>query len=175
MKAIMLVDCQVDFFQGGNLAVPNADSIRPVLKEITDMAKDYKIPLIKTMDCHEANDEEFKVFPPHCVKETVGQASIRECASNSAVTFNKKTYDVFHPTLGNSEIEGWLKDNKITEVWVAGVATDWCVKAAVLGLRKLGINTYVFTNAIMGIDDNACGKAIYEMQKAGAHMAVAKL
>lgn len=55
-----------DFFPPkGALAVPEADTIRPVLAKITEMAKDYGIHIIKTMDCHEINDPEFKVFPPH--------------------------------------------------------------------------------------------------------------
>jgi nicotinamidase/pyrazinamidase len=174
-KIIVLVDCQNDFFGGGALVVPNADEIRPVLAKITKMAKEDNIPLIKTMDCHDVNDTEFKVFPPHCVVETSGQASIVECAANKAVIFNKKTYDVFHPELGSLEIDEWLKKNKVKEAWVAGVATDWCVKAAVIGLCKHGIKVYVFENAIMGIDEKACEESKKEMRAAGASFAVAKL
>jgi len=174
-KVIVLVDCQNDFFFGGTLAVPNTDKIRPVLAKITEMVKEDNILLIKTMDCHDVNDPEFKIFPPHCITETSGQASIIECAANKAVVFNKKTYDVFHPELGSKEIVDWLKKNKITDAWIAGVATDYCVKAAVLGLCKLGIKTYVFENAIAGVAPETTEVAIKEMRAAGAHFAVAKL
>ena len=176
MKAIVLVDCQQDFFPpNGALAVPESDTIRPVLAKITKMAKEDNIPIIKTMDCHDTNDPEFKVFPPHCVEGTEGQASIVECAANKAVVFNKKTYDVFHNELGSQEIDGWLKKNKITEVWVAGVCTEICVLATVKGLCKRGITTYVFQNAIHYLKKEDGEKAIKEMKEFGAHFAVAKL
>lgn len=184
-KAIMLVDCQNDFFPpNGALAVPNADVIQPILAKITEMAKEDNILLIKTMDCHDTNDPEFKVFPPHCVAETTGQASIFECAANKAVVFNKKTYDVFHPELGSQEIDGWLKKNKVTEVFVAGLVGNICVEAAVTGLLHRGIKVYVFENAVVWMNLEAgifCKGAdnkeqsVKRMREAGAHFAVAKI
>jgi len=68
-----------------------------------------------------------------------------------------------------------LKDNNVHEAWVYGVATDFCIRAAVLGLCRLGITTYVFENAIAGVNPETTEVAIKEMRAAGAHMAVAKL
>jgi len=168
-KAILLIDCQKDFFEGGALAVPNSNTIRPVLEKITILAKDSKIPLLKTMDTHTTNDPEFKV------DGTEGHASIIECSSKRCTTFNKSTFDVFHPELGNKEFEVWLKKHKIKTVYVAGVATDYCVKAAVIGLCKRGITTYVFENAIAGVDEETTKQAKIEMKNAGALFAVARL
>lgn len=176
MKVILFVDCQQDFMnRDGALYVPGSDEIKPVLDKITKLAKDEKIPILKTMDCHIPNDKEFQDFPPHCIAETVGQASIIETAAVKAITFNKKTYDIFHKELGSPEFEPWLKKHKVTEVWACGVATDWCLKFAVIGILNLGINVYIFQNAISGVDEDASKKAIKEMCRQGAHLAIAKL
>lgn len=175
MKAFLFVDCQNDFFPGGNLAVETADEIRPTLKKLIKLAKEDNIPILKTMDCHVTNDEEFKKFPPHCIEGTEGYKSIEETDVDGAVIFNKQTYDVFDKKLGNKDITKWLKDNKITEVWVSGVVDSICVRAAVLGLLRLGITTYVFKNAIAGLDELSTKEAIDEMKKNGALMATVGL
>jgi len=184
MKAMLFVDCQDDFFGGGALEVPNAEEIRPVLKKLMKLAKDEKIPVLKTMDAHVANDPEFTTFPPHCIKETNGQASIVECSCTKAIVFEKATYDVFDKKLGSPNIESYLKDNNITEVWIAGVVGNICVEAAVTGLRKLGITTYVFENAVTWMDMEAgvfCQGAddketsVKRLRALGAHLAQVKL
>jgi len=179
MKVFVDVDTVNDFFANGALPVPNADTIRPILAKITILAKEDKIPVLKFNDCHDGKEPEMiptgGPFPLHCLKETSGAASIIETANNKAVVFEKRTYDAFDRNLGNPDIEGWLNKNNITEAWVYGVTTDWCVRAAVLGLCKRGIRTYVFENAIMGIDDKASADAKKDMRAAGALFAVAKL
>jgi len=173
------VDTLGDFFDGGALPVPNADEIRPTLAKINKLAKDEGITVLKFNDCHDGSEPEMICnggpFPLHCIEESDGAASIRETANKRAVIFPKKTYDVFDKKLGNDKIDDWLKENEVTEAWVYGVATDWCVKAAVLGLIKRGIRVYVFENAIMGIDEKTTQEAIDMMKKAGALFAVAKL
>ncbi|MFW6121501.1 MAG: cysteine hydrolase family protein [Petrotogales bacterium] len=177
MKRVFVdVDTQCDFMnKNGNLYVTGAEGIKNTLFKITKLAKDEKITVLKTLDCHKKNDPEFSQFPPHCIEETEGAAPIRETANKRAVNFEKKTFDVFDKKLGNPNIDKWLKENKVTEAWVYGVATEICVIAAVKGLLARGITTYVFENAIKGIDVENEKKAIEEMKKAGAHLAVAKL
>ncbi len=179
MKVFVDVDTLGDFFEGGALPVPDADEIRPTLEKITKFAKSQKIPVLKFNDSHDGTEPEMKAnggpFPRHCMIDTEGAASIRETSCKNALIFEKQTYDAFDTKLGNKKIDGWLKENKVTEAWVYGVATDWCIKAAVLGLLKRGIRVYVFKNAIKGIDEKASKQAIDEMKKAGALMAVAKL
>lgn len=175
-KVFVDVDTQCDFMNpGGALYVPGAEQIKEVLAKITKLAKDEKIPILKTFDCHIPNDKEFEIFPPHCIDGTVGQASIRETSSNNAVKFDKSTYNIFDKKLGNSNFEKWLVDNKIKTAYVYGVATDYCVKEAVIGLCKMGITTYVFENAIAGVTAETTEIAKKEMRKAGALLAIAKL
>lgn len=176
MKVFVDVDTQCDFMNNdGALYVPGAEEIKPLLKKITKIAKDEKIPVLKTMDWHEANDKEFSQFPPHCVKETDGAASIRETSNKKAIIFEKQTFDVFDKKLGNKNFKKWLEENKVNEVWLYGVCSEICVKATVLGLLKMGINVFVFENAIKSLTEEGAINAKEEMKKAGAFFAIASL
>jgi len=178
MKVFVDVDTIGAFFDG-NLPVPGANSLRPILKKLTKLSKEQKIPVLKFNDEHDGTEPEMKCnggpFDIHALRDTEDAACIRETANKKAHIFTKQTYDVFDKTLGNKNVVQWIKDNNVTEAWVYGVATDWCIKAAVLGLRKLGIKVYVFENAIMGIDEETTKEAIKEMRKAGANFTVVKL
>jgi nicotinamidase/pyrazinamidase len=178
-KVFVDVDTIHDFFDGGALPVPGSNIIRPVLANLTKLAKIEKITVLKFNDSHDGSEPEMQTnggpFPFHCIKDSVGAAGIIETANNRAVIFEKQSYDVFDSKLGNKLIGSWLMDNHVTEAWVYGVATDWCIKAAVLGLLKLGIKTFVFENAIMGMDPDSSVKAIKEMKKSGANFAKAIL
>jgi nicotinamidase/pyrazinamidase len=182
------VDTLNDFFADGALPVPNADKIRPVLKSLTVLAKNEKIPVLKLCDCHDGTEPEMICnggpFPLHCMKGTEGAACIRETANNKAIVFEKRTYDVFDKNLGNPDIVEWLMANDITEAWVYGDVGNICVEAAVIGLLRRNIKVYVFENAVIWMDlengifcqgpDNK-EQSVKRMIKAGAHMAVAKL
>ncbi|MBI2129706.1 cysteine hydrolase [Candidatus Woesearchaeota archaeon] len=78
--------------------------------------------------------------------------------------FEKQAYDIFtNPALGHV-----LHIEKPKEAIVYGVATDYCVKAAVLGIQQRGIQCYVVEDAIKGVDPKTTEAAIEEMKKAGA-------
>jgi len=188
MMVFVDVDTLNDFFANGALPVPNADEIRSVLKNLTELAKDKKIPVLKFNDSHDGREPEMNVnggpFPLHCMKETSGAACIRETANNKAKVFTKRTYDAFDRNLGNPEIDEWLTKNNVTEAWVYGLVGNICVEAAVMGLLRRGIRVYVFENAVTWMDlekgifcEGADNKelSVKRMRAAGASFAVAKL
>ena len=92
-----------------------------------------------------------------------------------SIIFEKQCYSVF-PEIkgGNNYINDFLKLAKIKEAIVYGVATDYCVKAAVLGLQKRKIQCYVVKDAIKGVDSKTTRAAIKEMKLAGAKFAITK-
>jgi len=166
------IDVQNDFMnENGNLYVPNATSIKKNIKNLVSFAVQRKCDIFFTQDQHDSSDPEFKTFPPHCITDTPGAELIPEAKTKTkkAVYFDKKTYDVFDGKLGNKDIDKWLKDKKVTEVWLAGVAADVCIKAAALGLRKRNIDVYIFENAIAGVDEKNTETSIQEMKDAGCH------
>lgn len=170
--AFGIIDVQNDFMNiNGNLYVPGAENIKDAIKEIIEFGRKNHIVYF-TQDDHDGSEPEFKdnggPFPHHCMVETDGQKNIEEAKPNwGEFCFHKKCYDVFDPELGNKNIAAWLKGYKIEEVYLAGVATDYCVKAHALGLRKLGIDTYVFIEGIAGVDPKTTEDAIKEMKAAG--------
>lgn len=82
----------------------------------------------------------------------------------SGIYFEKQSYDVF----SNPVTEKVLEKARIKKAIVYGVATDYCVKAAVLGMQARGIQTYVVKDAIKGVSPETTKKALKEMTKAGA-------
>ncbi len=84
--------------------------------------------------------------------------------------FEKQNYDVFT----NPAAEYVLKAGKVDEAIVYGVATEYCVKAAVLGMQQRGIQTYVLTDAIKGITPQGEKSALEEMTSSGAILTTTK-
>ena len=160
------VDTQNDFMhKNGKLYVPDAEEIIPNLKKITWFANKKNISVIASADKHKMSDWEIasKTFPPHCMANTQGQKKIKEtmlsgmtAVQNKKLTYKKikelknknrlliekQKYDAF----SNPNTKLILKGTK--RAYVYGVATDYCVKAAVLGLRKMKIETFVIKDAI---------------------------
>ncbi|MEK6827242.1 MAG: cysteine hydrolase family protein, partial [Nanoarchaeota archaeon] len=148
MRIFYDVDTQNDFMnKTGALYVPNAELIKPNLKLLTDFARKNKILIIGSVDRH-FGTEEYKEregelakwggpFPDHCMNGTFGQEKILETNQENYqnLFFEKQSYDVFT----NPTISAFLKESKIKESIVYGVATDYCVKAAVLGMQQKGI------------------------------------
>lgn len=137
-------------------------------------------------------------FPHHCMDDTYGAEKISETSflqrdsspiyiehrldgSNDEVhighalieirnpqtehvVIEKQSYDVFT----NPSAEQLMKRAGVTDAIVYGVATDYCVKAAVLGMQRLGINCYVVEDAIRGVFPESTKTALEEMAAAGA-------
>ncbi len=82
------------------------------------------------------------------------------------IYFEKQNYDVF----SNPNVKPFLERAKVSSAIVYGVATDYCVKAAVLGMQNLGIQTYVVSDAIKGVFPESTKKALEEMVQAGAKL-----
>ena len=178
VRVFGFIDVQKDFMNSdGALYVPNAESIKGNIKKILKFAQEYNLPIFFTQDQHDGSEPEMAnnggPFPLHCMKGTTGAENIID---TQARYFEKQCYDVFDGKYGNKNIAKWLQDEMVTEVWMAGVATDYCVKAAALGIRKIKvgesqrqIDVYIFDNAIMGVAPETTESAIKEMKEAGCH------
>lgn len=159
------IDTQVDFIEPqGALYVPGAEKLKPVFAKLIHYAREHQIPVIASADAHLADDPEFKVFPPHCVKATPGQEKIAETYSQTALvipnkksTYNlnghrevlieKTVFDIF----GNPNSEDIFQYYQADEYVVFGVATDYCVCAAALGLRQRNYQVTILSDAIAAV------------------------
>lgn len=90
--------------------------------------------------------------------------AVSESKRNSSVYFEKQSYDIFKTPF----FERFLEKAGVKEAAVYGVATDYCIKAAVLGLQERGIQCYVVEDAIKGVAPETTESALEEMAKAGA-------
>ena len=148
-KIIFLdIDTQYDFMRpGGKLYVPKAVGLIPNLKRLFKIAEDRNIPVISSLDTHTKHDPEFKQFPVHCLKGTKGFKKIKQTITKNTkqILVIKHTFDVF----SNPKIKLFLKP--YTAAYVFGVALDYCVEAACLGLVRLGKKTYLVTDATQAV------------------------
>ena len=170
MKALLVVDVQRDFCPGGALAVPGGDKVVPVINRVLEA-----FPLIvASKDWHPKETVHFKKWPPHCVQGTPGA----EFHPDLDVTRIKKIflkgnhnkddgYSAFEAT--NENLADFLRKNQVEELYVAGLATDYCVKATALDAEKNGFETFVIEDAVAAVNKVAGDdeKAFKAMRKAG--------
>jgi nicotinamidase/pyrazinamidase len=186
------VDTQFDFMMpGGKLYAAGAEKLIPNIGRLMNFAREHRIPVISSADAHVPDDPEFRQFPPHCVKGTPGQAKLaltllpgrrtiapegeplpppEEIARHPQWIVEKRALDVF----SNPSAAPLVKCLAARRYVVFGVATDYCVKLAALGLLRLGCRVSVVTDAIQGIDPAASKAALQEMQDAGAELVETK-
>jgi nicotinamidase/pyrazinamidase len=182
--AFLDTDTQFDFMlPSGALYVPGAEKLIPNLKRLTSVAALRGVPVIASVDAHFENDPEFGQWPPHCVLGTPGQEKIPETRWDDAVVvpnhpqrvelrpgaqivLEKRIYSVFD----NVNADVILEKLSAREFVAYGVATDYCVKAAVLGLLERGYAVRVVTDAVKGITPEAERQALDEMCAAGAKL-----
>jgi nicotinamidase/pyrazinamidase len=194
MKALILADIQNDFLPGGALAVLDGDAVIPVANRLQTA-----FPLvIAIQDWHPANHGSFavnhpgrKVFeqidlnglpqtlwPVHCVQGTSG-AELAAALERDRIAkvFPKGTdpgidsYSGFFDN-GHRKATGlgnWLKAKGVAEVFVCGLATDYCVKFTALDAVGLGFRTHLVEDACRGVNlrPDDVKNAVEEMQRAG--------
>jgi nicotinamidase/pyrazinamidase len=170
------VDTQIDFISSkGKLPVPHAESIKPELKKLTEIAEKYNLTVINTCDWHNENSEELSsnpdyinTFPEHCMENTKGASFIEETTPKHpfVVDYNvtsflvedaiqyrniiirKDKFDVFSGNPYSNSLFEYFKEHIFI---VYGVAENVCVNFAVEGLLSRGKEVYVVKEAIKGL------------------------
>lgn len=177
--ALIIVDMQNDFVEGGALACAGGrDLVLPINNIIAQLRN--HIQVVATRDWHPTETAHFDKWPRHCVEGTYGAEYVE------GLQFPSDTIHIVKGTGtkddGYSAFEGFgfidgpgdvplyelLKVEGIDTVYVCGIATDYCVKATVLDAIKLGYKTVLITNAIVGVDFDGSVAAIGEMTDTGA-------
>jgi nicotinamidase/pyrazinamidase len=181
------VDTQRDFMlPSGALYVPGAERLRPKLRRIFEFARANDVTILSSADSHAEEDPEFKQFPRHCVRGTDGQRKLDETLlarpailENKPVDRNlielvrkyqqiiveKQTLDMF----GNPVSERLIRALPPRAV-IFGVTTEYCVKYAALGLRKLGVKAALLSDAICAMSPAGGRDALEEMREAGVEV-----
>ncbi len=173
MKALLVVDVQNDFCPGGALAVPNGDKVVPVINALMD-----HLPLVvASKDWHPLRSMHFTRWPVHCVHNTPG-ADFHPGIESVKIkqVFLKGTkdkddgYSAFEAT--NVDLTSYLRERSVTELYVAGLATDYCVKASAVDAVKHGFKTFVITDAVAAVNVRPGDgeEALEELKKAGVSL-----
>lgn len=170
MKALLIVDVQNDFCTGGVLAAKGGEEVAPIINKIVP---NFDL-VIASKDWHPIKTKHFDKWPLHCVQETHGAefhsdlntANIDLVALKGTGTIDDG-YSAFEAT--NINLTSFLKQNKITELYVSGIATDYCVLSSALDSVKEGFKTFVVTDAIRGVNVNPNDSeiALQQMKEAG--------
>ncbi len=179
MKALIIVDVQNDFCPGGALAVNDGDRVVDPINELSHQFEAEGYPVVFTRDWHPENHISFKVnggqWPIHCVAGTIGAQFHKDLyfppvsiLVSKATESHQEAYSGFQGT----GLSSWLKKIGVEELWVAGLATDYCVKNTVLDAIKLGFSVKVLKKAIraVNVSPNDGEQSINEMILNGAEM-----
>jgi len=192
-SALLVIDVQNCFLPGGSLAVKDGEQVVPVINRI---AKGFA-NVVLTQDWHTMGHVSFAsahpgkkpfetvdlsygiqvLWPDHCVQGTDGAALSKDLAIPQAELIIRKgfhaevdSYSAFteadgHTTTG---LAAYLEARQLKRLFIAGLATDFCVAWTALDARKAGFETYVVEDACRGIDtQGSLAKAWSEMDKAG--------
>jgi nicotinamidase/pyrazinamidase len=196
MNTLILVDIQNDFLPGGALPVPQGNAIIPIANRLQEGGRFDLI--VATQDWHPAGHGSFAanhpgrtvgevielnglpqiLWPVHCVQETRG-ASFTDGLATTKIekVFTKGTdpaidsYSGFFDN-GHRKSTGlgeYLRARGVTDVYVCGLATDYCVKFTALDARQLGFNTFLIEDASRGVNlkPGDVERAVEEMRAAG--------
>jgi len=178
------VDTQIDFlFPAGALHVPGAEGLIPVLARLNHHAAARSVPVLSTLDAHAENDPEFTVWPPHCVVGTAGQRKPEQTLLDrrvlipstpadfsidglSQILLNTQAIDCFT----NPNLPSLLERLEADRYVVYGVATEYCMRCASLGLLRTSKRVELVTDAIKGLRQDDAGRILSEFTSGGGHL-----
>ncbi|GAA0190761.1 bifunctional nicotinamidase/pyrazinamidase [Fulvivirga kasyanovii] len=192
MDALMIVDIQNDFTPGGSLAVPQGDEIIPVVNELQ---KSFEL-VIATQDWHPREHKSFAsnhpgkkpfetttlqgleqiLWPDHCVQGTTGAEFHAGLHLNKVEAIFRKgmdteidSYSGFYDNghKKSTGLAGYLRERKVKNVYICGLAADFCVFYTAKDALKEGFGTYMIEDATRAIDPAGFLKAKEEIKALG--------
>ena len=196
-KALILIDLQNDFCQNGSLAVAEGDDVIPIANQI----QPYFELVVATQDWHPKDHVSFAsnqpghevgevislhgvaqvLWPDHCIQRSNGAAfhpkldthhidRIIFKGTDKSIDSYSAFFDNAH--LRSTELEDYLHQEKIKDVYIMGLATDYCVKFSCLDAVELGFNVFLIQDGCRGVELHSgdVNIAIDVMKKAGVNV-----
>ncbi|MFJ8906178.1 nicotinamidase [Streptomyces sp. NPDC102351] len=187
-RALIVVDVQNDFCEGGSLAVTGGADVAAAVTELIGQAAPagYR-HVIATRDHHVdpgghfADHPDFvRSWPAHCVAGTEGvgfHPNFAPAVTSGAVdaVFDKGAYAAAYSGFEGTDENGtplarWLREREIDEVDVVGIATDHCVRATALDAVREGFRTQVLLDLTAGVSRGTTDRALEELRQAGVEL-----
>lgn len=197
MRALILVDLQNDFLPGGALAVPDGDAVIPIANRLQP-----RFPLVvATRDWHPPDHGSFAanhpgrkpgdaimlhgleqiLWPVHCVQGTHGAEFAAGLDTSHLVRVFFKgtdsTIDSYSGFFDNGHrratgLSDYLRDRGVTDAFIMGLATDYCVKFTALDARELGLETHLIEDGCCGVNlqPGDVSRALDEMRSRGVQL-----
>lgn len=152
-KALIIVDTQNDFCPGGKYPVPNGDYVVKPLNKMIAHAINSGWKIFASRDWHKESLFKDKPEKAHCVQNTTGAEYHPDLKISSNVTIISKGMndlgEIHYSAFNGDDIslEDELKLNKIKEVYIGGLALDYCVKNTAIDAIKFGFSSHVLIDA----------------------------
>jgi nicotinamidase/pyrazinamidase len=184
VRALVIVDVQNDFCEGGSLAVQGgAATAAAISRHVAAEAEGYA-HVVASRDYHIDPGDHFSdepdysaSWPAHCVADTAG-AQFHQDFDTSRVEAvfskgaNSAAYSVFEGTdEAGTPLVIWLRERGVAELDVVGIATDHCVRATALDAARHGFTTRVLLSLTAGVHPATTAAALDEMRAAGVDLA----
>ncbi|MDP4261383.1 MAG: bifunctional nicotinamidase/pyrazinamidase [Bacteroidota bacterium] len=192
MKALVLIDIQNDFLPGGSLAVPGGDAIIPIVNRLQPF---FEL-VVATQDWHPANHKSFAsqhngkkpfdiislhglrqtLWPDHCIQGTPGAGFPGELNLNKTETIFRKgtnpeidSYSGFYDNghRKSTGLAGYLRNKKVNEVYLAGLAGDICVFSTAMDSLEEKFITFIIEDATRPINRQDFKKAMQDFVAGG--------
>jgi nicotinamidase/pyrazinamidase len=195
MKALVIVDLQNDFLPGGALPVPHGDEVVPLANELQDR---FEL-VVATQDWHPPDHGSFAanhpgkkpgdrimldgieqiLWPVHCVQNKRGAEFASTFDRSRVVRVFQKgidpridSYSTFFDNAHRraTGLGDFLKEQAVTDIYLVGLALDYCVKFSALDARGIGLNVHVVVDACRGIalEPGDLKETLEEMEQSGA-------
>ncbi|MCK7623969.1 isochorismatase family protein [Streptomyces sp. RS10V-4] len=184
-RALIVVDVQNDFCEGGSLAVAGGADVAAAITDLVGAAagSGYR-HVVATRDHHIDPGDHFAEhpdyrasWPAHCVAGTEGSGfhpNFAPALASGAVdaVFSKGAYAAAYSGFEGADEHGtplarWLRERDVSEVDVVGIATDHCVRATALDAARAGFATRVLLDLTAGVAPESTAAALAELRAAG--------
>ncbi|MFJ2954198.1 isochorismatase family protein [Streptomyces sp. NPDC087270] len=186
-RALIVVDVQNDFCEGGSLAVEGGADVAAAVTDLIGQSAGTYRHIVATRDHHVDPGGHFSdhpdfvtSWPPHCVAGTEGvgfHPNFAPAVASGAVdaVFDKGSYAAAYSGFEGENENGaalaeWLREREVTEVDVVGIATDHCVRATALDSAREGFRTRVLLDLTAGVAADTTRQALVRLREAGVEL-----
>ena len=184
VRALLIVDVQNDFCEGGSLAVAGGGAAaRAISAYLASPRSSGYAHVVATKDHHIDPDGHFSAapdftdsWPPHCVAGTQGAEFHPDLdTSRFEAVFLKGEHAAAYSGFEGRDAAGtpladWLRDRDVTSVDIAGIATDYCVRATAADAVAAGLATRVLVPLTAGVAQASTETALSELSAAGVEL-----
>ncbi|MCI3222834.1 isochorismatase family protein [Streptomyces sp. NP-1717] len=186
-RALIVVDVQNDFCEGGSLAVPGGADVAAAITDLIGQTTAGYRHVVATRDHHVDPGDHFSArpdfvhsWPVHCVAGTEGvgfHPNFAPAVASGSIdaVFDKGAYAAAYSGFEGADENGvrlgeWLRAREVSEVDVVGIATDHCVRATALDAAREGFTTHVLLDLTAGVSKDTTERALTELRTSGVHL-----